>query len=793
MIRKLLFFALALIACSSHPDPAVTRAAAPLLDCYNAPPAGAIVGFGVNGQPRAWGSDGRAVKSALDALVNDLGATFFRVELNNGETDAETTNDDSNPATFNWSSFDADFSTPAMADTWDYVRYLNQLGVAHVELAQHGGIPMWMGTTAAKYVQDGRAYVLPQANEPEFVESCVALMMYARTRTLPPIHFDLFAPWNEPEFATQGEGIDIDSAQRARVLRALADRMNTLPELAGIKLVVGEGGSEAGMIVTRQAAQNDTVVMGLTAATSYHRYSDENAQVFGDWRGSSPPVWLTEFNSTYNGTCYDTSWTRGMQAAGNLLLALQNGATAGLAWSDVDAPHAHQANEWQTFGLLEATKGGRKGAQLCDDAPPTDAELDAMTYAPKPTYLALRHAFRWIRPNATPITMTATGGVLAVAYRNADGTVAVFGRANSTVSSTVTLTMQNPPSYLTPRITTSTSTDVVGSPVPLTNGQGVVSLPGGSVFTLSSTGSGSGGTGGSGGQGGNGGVSGDGTAGASSGAPSGGQSGSSGANAGGQSGAGGAASGAGGQSSGGAGQSGAGTSSGGAGAGGAAAGMAGASGSGGTGGALPALIAGWPFDEAMGTTTGDVSGRGHHGTIASGVTWTSVGCKFNNCLTFPGTSGKRVTVPDANDLDLTTNFTLMAWVLPSNTTIYRTVMIKEESAGLVYLLYAAPKEAWLDFGGGDVQLATASGSLSATAWSHVAFSYDGSSAKYWLNGAVVATSSQSGSVKSSTGLLAIGGHSFWGGEWFAGKIDDVRIYSAALTAPQVSTAMASGL
>jgi hypothetical protein len=259
---RLLVLALALIACSSHPDPAVTRAAAPLLDCYVAPPVGNIVGFGINGQPRQWGSDGRAVKPALDMLVNDLGADFFRVELNNGETDAETTNDDADPTHFNWAAFDADFSTPAMADTWDYIRYLNQLGVAHVELAQHGGLPAWMGTTGSQYVQDGRAYVLPSAKEDEFVETCVAMMLYARTRTLPPVHFDLFSPWNEPEFTTLGEGIDISSAQRASVLRKLADRMNATPELAGIQLVVGEDGSEPGMIITRDAVQNDAVVSG---------------------------------------------------------------------------------------------------------------------------------------------------------------------------------------------------------------------------------------------------------------------------------------------------------------------------------------------------------------------------------------------------------------------------------------------------------------------------------------------------------------------------------------------------
>src|SRR4051812_36935048 len=164
MTRKLRLLASALLAlaCSSHPtpEPSPTRTETPLVDCFTPVPPGSIVGFGIDGQPRQWGSDGRAVKPAIDMLVNDLGANFWRVEINNGETDWETTNDNADPSAFDWSSFDAAFSTPAMLDTWDYIRYLNQLGVAHVELAQHGGLPLRMGTTAAKYHQDAGAYVL---------------------------------------------------------------------------------------------------------------------------------------------------------------------------------------------------------------------------------------------------------------------------------------------------------------------------------------------------------------------------------------------------------------------------------------------------------------------------------------------------------------------------------------------------------------------------------------------------------------------------------------------------------
>lgn len=825
---RLLVLALVALACSTHtPEPAPTRTVTPLVDCFTPVPAGNITGFGFDGQPRNLSlSGGGNVRGALDLLVNDLGANFARVEVFDGQTDWESTPDNSDPAVINWDYFDAVFSAPRFQRLWAYVAYLNQLGVAHVELAQHGGIPLWMGTntppagsTQTSYhgPADGRAYVLTPSQEDEFVETCVAMLLYARTRAPQPRpHFDLFSPWNEPEFAGLGEGIDIPTAQRERVLNKLVTRMNALPDLAGIQLVVGEDGSEPGMIETRGAVQGDSLVMARTAATSFHRYSD--ADVWTQWNNASPPAWVTELNSPWLASCYVTTWTMGLQAAGNLISALQNGVTAGLAWSDYDAPHSHQNNTLQTFGLLEMHSGGQTAAQLCpdgfSDAQPSDTVLDAMTYTPKPTYWALRHAFKWIRPNASRIAASdSSSSVDLVAYLNADGTVAVFGRnTGSTANVTVTLTMQSPPSYLTPRVSTSTSTDVVGSAVPLTNGQGVFSLPAQSVFTLlSSPGSGgSGGSGGTGGSGGMGGMSsgGAGAGGAASGAGGqGGMSGSiSGSDAGGQSGSGGVAgadqggmSGAGGASAGsggGSGQGGAGGGAGGAGAGGVsgagAGGAAGQAGSGGTGG-LPGLVAAWEFDEGTGTSTSDASGHGHTGTIASGVTWVTSGCKFGACLSFPGTSGKNVTVADANDLDLGANFTVMAWVLPTTTSGWRPVLIKENSGSTeAYLLYSNPsgQGAYFTDSNSTEWSTTGTGNVSTSQWSHVAMTKNGTTLSYWVNGSVVGSTSASAlAVKTSSGILAIGGHTFWNGEWFSGKLDDVRCANVAYSQTQIQQVM----
>ena len=46
-----------------------------------------------------------------------------------------------------------------------------------------------------------------------------------------------------------------------------------------------------------------------------------------------------------------------------------------------------------------------------------------------------------------------------------------------------------------------------------------------------------------------------------------------------------------------------------------------------------------------------------------------------------------------------------------------------------------------------------------------------------------------GSIRASTGVLRIGGNNTWNDEWFAGLIDEVRVYNKALTAAEITADM----
>ena len=201
------------------------------------------------------------------------------------------------------------------------------------------------------------------------------------------------------------------------------------------------------------------------------------------------------------------------------------------------------------------------------------------------------------------------------------------------------------------------------------------------------------------------------------------------------------------------------------------------------------LVAAYGFGEGTGTSTADASGSGNNGAI-SGASWSTAG-HAGNALSFDGVNDW-VTVPDAASLDLTSGMTLEAWVFPTALgTSWRTVVFKEQAGNLVYGLYANRQTTRPNsqvFVAGAVRDVDGTAGLPLNAWSHLATTYDGSFLRLYLNGTQVAQLAQTGPISTSTGVLRIGGNGIWS-EWFAGRIDDLRVYNRALTVGQLQTDM----
>jgi hypothetical protein len=138
--------------------------------------------------------------------------------------------------------------------------------------------------------------------------------------------------------------------------------------------------------------------------------------------------------------------------------------------------------------------------------------------------------------------------------------------------------------------------------------------------------------------------------------------------------------------------------------------------------------------------------------------------------------------------------TISAWARPSALgTRWRTAVFKVRTGGggLVYALYANRNtgfpmaEALI----GSLRNATGTAGLPLDQWSHIAATYDGAVLRLFVNGAQTAATTISGALTTSTGELWIGGNPVWA-EWYAGLLDEVRVYQRALTASELQADMA---
>jgi hypothetical protein len=196
------------------------------------------------------------------------------------------------------------------------------------------------------------------------------------------------------------------------------------------------------------------------------------------------------------------------------------------------------------------------------------------------------------------------------------------------------------------------------------------------------------------------------------------------------------------------------------------------------------LVAAYNFNS--GTAT-DVTGRGHNGVLTG--TSSAAGI-YGQALSFNGTSDL-VTIPDANDFDLTTAMTVEAWVMPASLTGWRSIVLKEAPQGLAYALYgsdaAQHAAAFVNVAGVDNDT-RATDPLPTNAWSHVVATYDKVEGvqRIWVDGIPRDDRVLTGDIVVSNGALYFGGNLFWG-EYFSGRIDNVRIYNRALGIVEIQT------
>lgn len=190
-----------------------------------------------------------------------------------------------------------------------------------------------------------------------------------------------------------------------------------------------------------------------------------------------------------------------------------------------------------------------------------------------------------------------------------------------------------------------------------------------------------------------------------------------------------------------------------------------------------AIRANWRFDNS----SADSSANGHHAALFGSPVWTSG--TLGSALSFDGIDD-RATVSDASDLRFSASddFSLSAWVnLASLPGRRMSVLSKGLIGGARYGIGIDASNRWM-FSSASSEIV---GSTATTGWTHLAAVQDGvnGTRKLYVNGVLVA----SGAAQAADGSGALWiGASESAGEFFAGKVDDVRVYGKALSASHVA-------
>lgn len=201
------------------------------------------------------------------------------------------------------------------------------------------------------------------------------------------------------------------------------------------------------------------------------------------------------------------------------------------------------------------------------------------------------------------------------------------------------------------------------------------------------------------------------------------------------------------------------------------------------------LLAYWPFDESGGSTAEDISGNHHHGTLVNSPVWQQG--LHGNALRFNGTNSH----VNLHNLDIPGGaLTLAAWVrAESFPTQQNRILSKATGTAesdylwMLSTINAANNPRFRLRTGGSTATLIGSGSLTAGIWHHVAATYDGAHMRLYLDGELVGSLAKTGLLDQAPSVPAwIGGQPPTATQhpWH-GLIDDVRIYTQALTQEEI--------
>jgi hypothetical protein len=214
--------------------------------------------------------------------------------------------------------------------------------------------------------------------------------------------------------------------------------------------------------------------------------------------------------------------------------------------------------------------------------------------------------------------------------------------------------------------------------------------------------------------------------------------------------------------------------------------------------AATGLVADWHFDEGYGTTVHDSSGYHNDGQLSGGTAWVA-GRNGGGAVQFDGDTGV-VTVPDSPSLEPANAVSVAAWARATNPGLFRHIVAKGAATcnAASYGLYTGPN------GGIAFYVSQNSGSTYTLSpdggtgvwdgrWHYFVGTYDGSAVRLYVDGKQVGSGTPASGpigyqLPTSNNLLG-GNYAGCSEHGFPGAIDQASIWSKALSASEVQTAM----
>ncbi len=193
-----------------------------------------------------------------------------------------------------------------------------------------------------------------------------------------------------------------------------------------------------------------------------------------------------------------------------------------------------------------------------------------------------------------------------------------------------------------------------------------------------------------------------------------------------------------------------------------------------------------PSYPTTGTTWYDIGPNSLNATLTNGPVFQS------GSIYFDGTDDQGSIVGTSSVLDITSQITMIAWVNP--TTIAATwqgIFLRQTVGDYELWMYGNKLRYGIRLNG-SMYRQDGSISLSTNTWYMLAWTYDGSAVRLYVNGVADSSFARTGTINTSDGIIYIG-YSGFASERFNGKIARCQLYNRALSAYEISKNYIAGL